>query len=345
MADVYSGTSNVSVNVSGQYKQAFLAFLTPEFYYTGFGKKGGDMNLSLNSGTTVTWDKPALLPVATTAIPEYETPQPLSYFSTTAVTATIAWYGDHIMHSDRMVLVALNKGILAKMREVQVQQYRNTMDQLCRDVLVAGDNVVYANGTGRTDVDKAGIMSTALGLAALYGAVNDLRRTDVPFITRRVNPSQLVGTVGLEESYIALGHVDLDYDIRQMTGFKSVVEYAQPGTAQPGEIGKVGQVRFILSSNGKIWASGGHTDITTPSTRSTNSTNADVYGIVVLGADAYGEVLLGGKGFEYIVHAPGSSGSTDPHNQRGSAAWHQAAVYKILDQSRLTRIECACTSV
>lgn len=343
MADIYTGTANVSVNVSGDYAQAFLAFLTQkQFFYVGFGKKGGDMDLARNSGTTKTWDRPELLPVATTPLPEYETPNPLGVFSTTPVTATIVWYGDHLNHSDRMVRVALNKKLLSQMRAVQVLQYKKTMDTLSRDVLVAGDNVQYTDGSSRAEV------ATAVADADVNGVVNDLWRNEVPFITKRITPSQLVSTVGLEEAYFAIGHIDLDKDVRALAGFQSVITYAQPSAAQPGEIGKTGKVRWILTSNGKIWAGAG-ADVT-GTYRNNNDDgdgtgHGDVYGIVIFGDEAYGEMLLAGKGFEYIVHAPGEAGSTDPHDSRGSAAWHQAATYKILEQARIWRIECLCTDV
>lgn len=337
MADVYTGTGNVTTTISAQYKQAWLSFLTPDFYYVGFGKRGGDMDVSMNSGKTVQWDRPDLLPVATTPIPEYETPAPLSRFSSTPLTATIDWYGDHIMHADRAVKIALNKSILSKMREVQVQQYKNTMDQLCRDVLAAGGNHLYANDDGTPTLAE---VNTLVTKADFDYVAEQLRTADVPFITKRVNPSQLVGTKGIDPCYIAICHTELESTIiaacnTTLAEFVPVTEYAAPGTAMPGEFGKYKHIRFISTSNGKKRASYGGTGT---ACRETNSTNADVYTISIFGEGAYGETKLGGKGFEYIVKAPGDGGSEDPHNQRGSAAWHQATVFTVLQTARLWNI-------
>ena len=50
----------------------------------------------------------------------------------------------------------------------------------------------------------------------------------------------------------------------------------------------------------------------------------EVHATLIYGKDAYGIVQLGGKGtpnIQTIVKAPGSSGSDDPLNQRGTIAW------------------------
>jgi N4-gp56 family major capsid protein len=50
----------------------------------------------------------------------------------------------------------------------------------------------------------------------------------------------------------------------------------------------------------------------------------EVHATLIYGKDAYGIVQLGGKGtpnIQTIVKSPGSSGSDDPLNQRGTIAW------------------------
>jgi N4-gp56 family major capsid protein len=337
MADQYTGTGQVSVNVEGEYKQAFLSFLQPNYYYTGFGKSGGDFDLKMNSGTKVTWDRPTLLPAATTPIPEYVTPAPLAQFSTTPVSATIAWYGDHLRHSDRMALVALNRGLLAKMREMQVVQHRLTMDTLCRDAICAGTQKRFANGSAITDVN------TVMDTGDLDFCLNALQRTDVQPVQKKINPSQLVGTLGLREAYVALGHTDLEQTIKGISGFVAVTQYAAPGQALPGEVGAYRGIRFVLSSNGKINLAGGATGGS--NVRSSDSSHADVYQLIIFGQDFFGETKLAGKGLNVIVKPAGSSGSEDPHNQRGSCAWNQAAVYTILDNARGICIYAAAPTI
>lgn len=54
------------------------------------------------------------------------------------------------------------------------------------------------------------------------------------------------------------------------------------------------------------------------------SSGAEVHASLIYGQDAFGIVKLGGKGqpnIQTIIKAPGSSGSDDPLNQRGTIAW------------------------
>lgn len=339
MPDVYTGTGQVQVNVAGDYQQAFLDFLSAEYHYAGFGKRE-NMDLRPNSGTQVTWERPNVLAAAITPIPEYVTPAG-SQFSTSPITAVIAWYGDHLPHSERMAQVAVNRNILQKMKEVQVDQHRKTMDTLAREVLCGGTAVRYASGTSTATVD------TVLDATDLDYALNRLARNDVPRITKKVTPSQLVGTVPLREAYIGICHVDMEQTLKGLTGWADVSTYAQPGSALPGEIGMYrGQIRFIATSNGKTVEDEANNAVPAGGqTIRTTATKTIVYSTIIFGRDYYGQTKLGGKDLEVIVKAPGSSGSADPFNQRGSVAWKQPAVFTRLDNIRAVRIESGCSSI
>jgi N4-gp56 family major capsid protein len=69
----------------------------------------------------------------------------------------------------------------------------------------------------------------------------------------------------------------------------------------------------------------------------------EVHATLIYGKDAYGIVQLGGRGtpnIQTIVKAPGSSGSDDPLNQRGTIAWqvkHFCAA--ILQDDFIVRVE------
>ena len=69
----------------------------------------------------------------------------------------------------------------------------------------------------------------------------------------------------------------------------------------------------------------------------------DVHETLIYGQNAFGIVKLGGKGypnFEIIIKKPGSSGSDDPLNQRGSIGWkvkHFCAA--ILNDDFIVRVE------
>ena len=96
------------------------------------------------------------------------------------------------------------------------------------------------------------------------------------------------------------------------------------------------------------WAPATTTDWTTTNALkivpSGGASNGDeVHATIIYGQDAYGMVKLGGKGkpnIQIIIKAPGSSGSEDPLNQRGTIAWkvpHFACA--VLQDDFIVRVE------
>ena len=94
-----------------------------------------------------------------------------------------------------------------------------------------------------------------------------------------------------------------------------------------GEIGKLGNIRFIETSEAKIWK-----DETCP-----GSGASAVFGTLVLGAHAYGVTELEGGGLEHIVKQLGYG--DDPLNQRASVGWKGMRAAERLVEQYMVRIE------
>ena len=111
-----------------------------------------------------------------------------------------------------------------------------------------------------------------------------------------------------------------------------VHKYADPDTAMfRGEIGKLGNIRFIETSEAKIWK-----DSTCPD-------GLAVFGTLVLGAHAYGVTELEGGGLEHIVKQLGYG--DDPLNQRASVGWKgMRAAGRLVEQYmvRIERVQLLC---
>ena len=98
------------------------------------------------------------------------------------------------------------------------------------------------------------------------------------------------------------------------------------------------------ASEGANWTTGNSTCI-----KPTGGGNSvDVHATIIYGQDAFGMVKLGGKGtpnIQMIVKQPGSSGSEDPLNQRGTIAWkvpHFACA--VLQDDFICRVEHAVSA-
>ena len=123
-------------------------------------------------------------------------------------------------------------------------------------------------------------------------------------------------------------------DARKLTGKLVYVQYSTTSEGTTTNFVTPMCIERVDAAEGKIffrWVPG--TAVTTNWT-TTNSlkivpsggaTSGDeVHATLIYGQDAFGIVKLGGKGqpnIQTIVHAPGSSGSEDPLNQRGTIAW------------------------
>ena len=109
-----------------------------------------------------------------------------------------------------------------------------------------------------------------------------------------------------------------------------VHKYSATSEIFEGEIGKLGGVRFVETTEAKIFADAG-------------ANSRDVYATLVLGANAYGVTELEGGGLQHIVKQLGSGGTSDPLNQRATAGWKGTKVAERLVENYMVRIESAST--
>ena len=294
-----------------------------------------------NSGDTLKWRRyepwaPATQPL-TEGVPP--TKQPLVKKDYTAILREYGAWSELTskvteLHPDNVL------GVLTKNCGRQAAQ---TFEELTFNVLKAGTNVFYA-GTATT---RATVNAT-IQRKDLQLVVRGFRRNDVMPISSIIMPSAMISTKGVEESYFAMSHPDMEADIRHITGFTSVVEYGHADAAVPGEIGKSEQIRFVLSRFNKPFLAAGNAGTTYLSNGSAPATSlaADVYGTVIVGKDAYGVVRLQGmKSVQFFVANPGEPRPpADPLGQLGSVGWRSWWAGAILNDYAVARIECAATA-
>ena len=286
------------------------------------------------AGTAAPGNSPAWsIPLATTPLVEGVTPTGRT-LANQDYTVTLSQYGDFTTITD-VVTDTHEDPVLAIATEVLGESAALTIETIRYNVIKAGTNVFYANGSARTSVN------TVLTLAMQRQITTALNRQNAKKITNVVRSTPAYRTEPVEAAYIGLVHPDLDTDIRTMSGFIPTKQY---GTVTPweNEIGAVEQVRYLNSTVFTPFADGGGLK---GAMRSTTGTNADVYPVLYIARDAYGIVPLKGKSaLTPIVHNPGSSGATDPLNQRGTVGWkaYQAAV--ILNDAWMARGEVAATA-
>lgn len=316
--------TNIPSALSEYYDRVLLEREKPYLVYTNFGQV---RNIPAGNGRIIKFRKYGALTVITDPLEEMVTKTP-SNPVVTDITATVNWYGDWMPYSD-VVTIESPDPVLTELTQVLGDQAGASIDTICRNVLVQGTNVLYADATSpkandeRTDITTGDVMDkTILDLARAT-----LRGANAKFITNYVSPDMGYNSASLLPCFIVVVHPNVVPSLMAITGFKTPDQYYNKGNVMPNEVGSYGNFRFVESTQAPIYEGAGA------------SASIDVYASLVFAMDAYGTTEIKGHGMEMIIKALGSSGSADPHNQRGSIAWKASHVTKILNHSWMLRIE------
>lgn len=273
-------------------------------------------------------------PVAITPLTEGVTPvgKKLAYKD---YTVTLQQYGDYVEFSD--VIQDLHEDyppLLRQMMDALGEEAALTIETLRFNVLKSGTNVFYANGVSRAAVN------TPLTLALQRKITRALLRQNAKQITSVLRSTPAYNTQPIESAFIALVHVDLENDIRNMDGFIATKHYASV-TPWESEIGSVDNVRYVRSTVFTGWPDAGGA---AGAMVSTTGTNADVYPAIFLARDAFGVVALRGANVGSIMVVQPKAAAGDPLGQRGTAGWKLWNATVILQDAFLIRAEVAATN-
>ena len=277
-------------------------------------------------------NNPFYVPLALTPLLEGVTPSG-NRLSSVDYTVKLSQYGDYVTISD-VVMDTHEDPILRETTGIMAEQAAMTVETIRFNVLKAGTNVYYANGSQRSDVN------TPITLALQRQITTSILRQNGKMITSVVKSTPDYRTEPVEAAFIGVAHPDLETDIRSMTGYINPKQY---GTVTPyeNEIGSVERVRYLTSTIFAPWADAGAAK---GLMRSTTGTNADVYPILYIAKDAYGVVVLKGKDAltPMVVNPKPAPG--DPLAQRGTIGWKTWQAVVILQDAWLVRAEVAATA-
>lgn len=316
-------TSTIPHAVNNWYDRMLLERLLPLLVHDRFAQI---RDIPRNQTNVVKFRRYNSLAANTTALTEGETPAGTS-LSITDVTATVLQYGDYVTISDYLQLTTLDP-ILLETAAVLGEQAGLSLDIITRDVLNAGSVVAFL-GTGSTQRSHVNT-GDVLTYGALDTAIMTLKNANVKKIMGMVKPDAGYETRPINACYVGITHPEIALKIKSFTanGFVPVEKYANQADIMPGEFGAYNEIRFIETTNAKVFVGEGES-------------GNDVYSVLVMGANAYGVTRISGEALQNIVKPLGSAGTSDPLNQRATSGWKATKVAKILDQNCIYRIECA----
>jgi N4-gp56 family major capsid protein len=298
-------------------------------------KLGLSKPMPKNKTDTIKFRRPKVFSAATTPLVEGVTPTE-TQFSYEDVSATLRQYGQVVVVTDK--IEDLHEDPVLNDASVQAgENIGRTIEALNYGIVRAGTSVYYANGTQRTDVN------TPITLAKQRAVLRSLKSLKAQKITRSLSPSSDYGTRAVEAAFVAVAHTDVESDIRNLPGFKTVAEYGTRNPISEYEIGSCEDVRYILSPDLNPFLDAGGAKGTMVST---SGTNADVYPVIIFGQDAWGMVALRGQGAVSPTIIPvGQKTKDDPLGQRGYVGWKTWHAALILNQAWMSRLEVAVSAL
>jgi N4-gp56 family major capsid protein len=322
--------TQVPPGVQAFYDRNLLERAQPAEVHGRFGQK---RPIAQRNGNQIKFRRYSQLAVASTPLTEGVTPAGSS-LAVTDLTSTLAQYGDYITLSD-LVSMTNQDPVVTEATDVLGDQAGTTIDQARRDVLVAGTNVAYANAVaGRVNVN------TKVAGTDLDKIIRFLKVQNAKFIKTAIMPSDKVGTGSVRAAFIGLVHPDVEFDLESITGYRSVSDYGSQEGVIENEIGAYKNIRFVSSTNCKIFAGGGAAGTTV---FKNNGANFDVYASLFFADNAYGVCPLTGQAMQTYVKALGSAGTADPLEQRSTVGWKATTTTKILNDSWMVRLESAAS--
>ena len=301
------GEGGLSAEMKTYYSDYLIDMAEPELVHDQFGQK---RPIPKNNGKTIEFRKYDPLPTLTEPLKEGVTPNGQS-LDVKTVTAEVKQYGGFVELSDMLLMTAIDNNLVEATALLGGQAGR-TLDTITREVLAGGTNVQFAEG----QVDTREALTPAqhkLTVDAVRQAVRTLKR---------MNAKPINGT------FVGIIHPDCSYDLMSDPKWVNVKTYSDPEGIYNGEIGKIENVRFVESSEAKIFEGEG-------------AGGADVYATTIIAANAYGTTDIAGGGLQHIVKQLGSAGTSDPINQRATAGWKATKAAVRLVEQYMVRIETA----
>ncbi len=282
-------TASISADMQTFYDKALIELATPNLVHEQFAQK---RKLPKNSGSSIEFRSFSSLPKVSEALTEGVTPAGSS-LNVKSITCTPEAYGDYVQLSDILETDSVDNTVLEATRKLADQAGR-TLDAVVRNEINGGTNVMYCpditNGVETEIVSRLDLTENSkLTVRDIFKAVAELKAMNAP----RINGC-----------YVGIIHPYVSYDLIQEAGDRwvNVSEYATPEERFVGEIGMVAGVRFVETTEAKIFGpertigGGRYVEVLTGEAGSSSVTLAED-----IPAETFGEMLVYIDGVSYMV--------------------------------------------
>lgn len=308
--------NDLSPEMKTYYNDRLIDLAEPKLVHDQFADR---YPIPKNGGKTIEFRKYDSLPKATTPLTEGVTPDG-EKLNVTTITATVAQYGSYVQLSDVLELTAIDNNVLQATKQMGSQAGR-TLDSITRDVITAGTNVIYAPKIASDGTETVVESRSALDKTA---------KLTPDLIFKAAAQLDAMNAEVIDDSYVAIIHPYAKYDLMRNEEWIDVHKYTDSvDKIYKGEIGMIGNVRFVCTSEAKIFKGDGCPE------------GLAVFATLVIGKSAYATTEVEGGGLQHIVKQLGYG--DDPLNQRSSTGWKAIKTAERLVEQYMVRIE-ACSA-
>jgi len=242
----FSGSNTLAPEMKTYYDTELLENARAELFFAQFGRP---QPLPAGSGKTVEWRKWNTLPKATEPLTEGVIPTG-EKLGQTSINTSLTQHGLYVSISDRLELHAIDPVIIGAVEELGASAGW-TEDTLVRNVLMEGTNVMYADVL---DANGDYVSTPEYRYRLPNDAVNGYARLTPDMVNKAVTWLKKQKTPRIDGKYIAIIHPSVAYDLRSSRDWVDYHQYADATPIYTGEIGELHGVRFIESTEAKVWS-------------------------------------------------------------------------------------------
>ena len=233
-----SAGNNLSAEMKTYYEKRLIDLAEPRLVHDQFGDK---YPIPTGGGKSIEFRRYDSLEKANKPITEGVTPAGNS-LNVTSLTETVMQYGDWIQLSDMLEMSAVDNNVVQATRLLGAQAGR-TLDSITRDVLAGGTNVIYA--PDKTNGENKEVKSRS--------EITEGCRLTADLIFRAAAQLKGMNADPIDDKYVAIIHPYVAYDLMRSEEWIDAHKYATPENIYAGEIGRIAGVRFVESTEAKIF--------------------------------------------------------------------------------------------
>ena len=317
-----TGHGGLSAEMKTYYGMELLENAKPQLVHNQFA---ATKPLPTGGGKTVEWRKFGSFEKALTPLTEGVTPDG-SGISVSYITKELAQYGDYTTVSDLLDLTAIDDVVL----EITDRHGSNmglTLDTVTRNEIQQGSQVIYA--------PKLGADGGQTAVLHRYDLTEGCKLTS-ELVAKAATQLKKMNAPTFEGKYVCILHPSVAFDLRQDPAWVAAHQYAAATELFSGEIGELHGVRFVETTEAKIF-NNSTCPVKTAASGGGTTVYYSVYATLFLGKDAYKMIDPEGGNLEMIVKGKDEIGG--PLNQFSTVGYKAEMAAKLLYEDRMVRVE------